>query len=645
MWKEYSLKSIKNNKATSVFIALITFLSSLFLSLIIGVFYNLWCDYIHRKIVSTGETPKNVEPMIIAYAFILFIICSALIAMIHNAFEISMDTKIRQTGILQSIGATPRQICKMLLQEVFILCLIPIVIGVLCGAVLCYGFIQLILFVTSSVRQYEVMFQYHIGIALGSILLSIITVWISAWMPAKKIGKLSPLEAIHYGGEPEFKKIKQFRTLSFLFGIEGELARKSLYSRKKAFRTSTIALTLSFLGFLSFMSLETISRMSTQATYFERYRYIWDLLLTVKDHGDNSSLLSEIRDIPEVQSCIAYKKSTAYTYISKEMFSDDLNQLGGIESLDHAVKEEAGVGYEIEVPLVILDTESFQVFSGEMGETNKNNEDVIIVNRIWDSIHSERVEKRYIPFLKEVPDLMLSLSTKDNRTISVLIHKYVDTPPTLKEEYNKNSLVMVVSEDYYQEILQSYFSYEEEYFNILVANTKNLSYVEEQVNQLVSKITNTYTLDNRIEEEKSDIQMRNALSFFVGSVSTLFASIGITNVFSNTLGQLYQRRKEFARYFSIGMSPKGFHKMLMIESLMVSFPPVIFSIIINIPIVFIALNASYLSPYDFLKNIAIVPILLFVLFIVVGVYFAYFLGEKRIYNHTIIEVIRDNTMI
>lgn len=79
--------------------------------------------------------------------------------------------------------------------------------------------------------------------------------------------------------------MKSFRLFSKIWGVEGELASKSLYARRKAFRASSLSLTLSFMVFSLFLNFWVLSRVSTKYTYFERYKDTWDLMAAVKEES------------------------------------------------------------------------------------------------------------------------------------------------------------------------------------------------------------------------------------------------------------------------------------------------------------------------------------------------------------------------
>lgn len=166
MIKEYVINHIRNNKTTSVSIAITSFLASLLLSLLTGIFYNLYADNIAR-----GQTQTTVE--IFAFLFILFMAMFSLILMIYNIFAMSMNSRLHQLGILKSVGATPKQIKQILRYEVIILSLVPIVIRTLLGIVATYILMQFIIKATELARDSELYFRYNILVAIISAAISL----------------------------------------------------------------------------------------------------------------------------------------------------------------------------------------------------------------------------------------------------------------------------------------------------------------------------------------------------------------------------------------------------------------------------------------------------------------------------------------
>ena len=265
MWNSFSIRYIKENRTASLLLSGAVFLASMLLSLMTALAYNLWTDHVKQE---TAKGVTKVEPtaLFVVYAVILVVMCAALIAMIHNAFAVSMQSRLHQLGILKSVGATPRQIRTFLLQEAMTLSLLPMVIGMVLGIGVCWIFVEQAIRLGQNLGldiQYQVAFSYHPLAAVLSLAAAFFTVLISAWMPAKKVSRLTPLEAIFRGEEPLPDKMRSFRLADRLTGVCGVLARRSLHNRRKSMRAAGLLLSLSFLGFF-FFSLSRRSQDSAR---------------------------------------------------------------------------------------------------------------------------------------------------------------------------------------------------------------------------------------------------------------------------------------------------------------------------------------------------------------------------------------------
>ena len=243
------------------------------------------------------ETP----PMLLAlYLVILMLVAVSLILIIRGSFELSMNARIHQFGIFSSIGATPGQIRACLLQEAMVLSILPMLLGSMLGILISYGTISAVnLFGADVAGRHEAAFRYHPFIYAATVFISFFTVIFSAWIPARKLSRMTPLEAIRNTGGLLLKKRKHSRLLSFMFGMEGELAGNALKAQKKSLRISSVSLLLSFLGFSVMLCFTVLADISTRYTYFERYQDAWDVMITLKDTDiSDFKLTAELQELP-----------------------------------------------------------------------------------------------------------------------------------------------------------------------------------------------------------------------------------------------------------------------------------------------------------------------------------------------------------
>lgn len=607
----------------------------------------------HESLLSNyfiNDPQDSNPPLLMAfYLFVLLLVSVSLILIIHNSFAVSMNTRVHQFGIFSSIGATPGQIRICLLQEAVMLCVIPILLGSFFGIALTFGTIQAVnVLAEGIVGRHEAVFTYHPLVFAVTILTSFLTVLISTWLPARKLSKMTPLEAIKNTEELQLKRRKKSRILALLFGTEGELAGNALKAQKKSLRTATLSLTLSFLGFALMLSFFTLSGISTNHTYFERYQDAWDVMGTLEDTKiEDFAYTNEIHALADTDSVI-YQKADATCFVPADAISEEVKSLGGLEAIAGSDVSAADGIYTIQAPIVIMDDSSFVKYCEQIGVSSAENGSVVL-NRIWDNINSNFRYKEYVPFLSENQDTMTLQNKEDMATtVSIPVLGLTQEPPILREEYDNYALVQFVSLSTWKQIQETIGNAgPDTYIRILSENEKTLT----KLNAIETELTNvlghdlSFEVENRVQEKIDNDAMLNGYKLVVGALCVLLAIIGIANVFSNTLGFIRQRKREFARYMSIGMTPESMRKMFWIEALVIAGRPVLITLPVTSLFVWFMITASYLNPMEFLAVAPIVPILLFIVVLFGFVALAYYLGGKQILKCNLVEALRSDYMV
>ena len=594
--------------------------------------------------------PQDTDPplLISFYLAVLLLVSVSLILIIHNSFAVSMNARVHQLGIFSSIGATPGQIRTCLLQEAAALCIIPILLGSFIGIVLTFGNIQIVnVLADGIVGRHEAVFAYQPFVFAVTILASALTVFISAWLPARKLSKLTPLEAIKNTGELQLKRKKKSRILARLFGMEGELAGNALKAQKKALRTATMSLTLSFLGFTLMLCFFTLSEISTNHTYFERYQDAWDVMATIKDTPiENFAYDNEIHALNDTDSVI-YQKAGAYSSVPVGAISNEVKSLGGLEAIAGTSVSIADSFYSIQSPIVIMDDRSFSEYCEQIGISPSGTGSVIL-NRIWDSTNSNFRYKEYVPFLtEELNTITLQNQDDETATVTIPVLGYTQEPPVLREEYDNYALVQFLSVSSWKQIEEVIGNGEpDSYIRVLSTKDRTLTELNTIETELKNILGHEFTLEmeNRVQERMDNDTMLNGYKLIIGSLCALLALIGIANVFSNTLGFIRQRKREFARYMSIGMTPEGMRKMFWIEALVIAGRPILITLPVTVLFVWFMITASYLNPMEFLAVAPIVPVVIFIAAIFGFVVLAYYVGGKKILKCNLLEALQSDYM-
>ncbi len=613
--------------------------------------YQLLSLYFIR--IPGDDMPRLLMPL---YLLIVTVVCFSLILVIHNSFAVSMNSRVHQFGIFSSIGATPGQIRVCLVQEALALAIGPILLGILLGIVFSFGTVRVMsAFAQNFAGGRQRSFHCHPVILIFILFLSVLTVLISAWLPAVRLSRLTPLEAIRGTDELQLKRKKNSRILYALFGMEGELAGNALKAQKKALRTTSLSLTLAFLGFMVTQCFWTLSGISTNHTYFEAYQDAWDVMATVKNTRlADFALTEELRGISGADSSVVYQKADAVCILPQKEQSQELLALGGLSAF---LGDSASLGEDsflTEAPIVILDDDSFREFCGQIG-IDVCLDGTIVLNRLWDSIHSNFRYPEYIPYVEDMETVTLhSAAAKEEITsetaVEVPVLACTQEYPLLREEYEKSdySLVQFVPLSLWKKIEAQIGGAEQDMYIRILAKERTepdtLNLLEAEMMQIISREYEAES-ENRIQERKDNDIMIKGYELVLGAFCVLLAIIGISHVFSNTLGFLRQRKREFARLMSVGLTPEGVRKMFAIEALVVVGRPVLSTLALTVISMAFMIKASYLDPVEFIREAPVVPILSFILTVFAFVALAYYLGGRKILKVSLAEALRDDTMM
>lgn len=616
--------------------------------------YQLLAMYLIRSADDTA--PRLLFPMFIV---ITALASFSLIVIIHNSFAVSMNARIHQFGIFSSIGATPRQIRACLLQEAAALCVLPVMAGNLLGIGGSMGMIHLsnVLLGSDIPGRHKSVPGYHPLVLLLTLAVTAATVWISAWLPARKLSRLTPLEAIRNTGELQLTRKRKSRILALLFGVEGELAGNALKAQKKALRTASLSLIFSFMAFTIMQCFFSLSEISTRETYFERYQDAWDIMVTVKNGEiDTFEETAEIQGLSGVESAVVYQKAAAKRVIAEDEISDEMNAFGGFSHASGQFVTKVDDGFLVNAPVIILDDSSFLDYCEQIGIAPRLS-GAVVLNQIRDVTNPDFRHPEFVSYIKE-PDageeaasVLLPYNNDKEMEAKIPVLAYTSEVPLLREEYatiDYYELVHFVPVSLWKEIKGRTGGAEEElYIRVLAKGNATL----EELNALQSRIDHlagqSYLLEseNRIQEYGVNARQIQGMKAVFGSFCVLLAVIGIGDVFSNTLGFVRQRKREFARYMSVGLTPGEIRKMFCIEALVLAGRPIFITLPLAVIAVGYMLKMSYLGIGEFMAEAPLVPIMVFMLAISASVALAYGLAWRDVGKISLAEVLKDDTMM
>lgn len=202
----------------------------------------------------TGSTMSTVYYLAV---IVMVIVLVSSVFVIKNGFAISITERLKQYGMLASIGTTKKQIKKSVYFEGLTLGLIGIPIGIISGIIAIFILLKVVNLILGEFLD-GFSFNYSISIsAIGiSILIAAVTIFFSCISSARKASKVAPMDLIRSSDDIKLKskKIRAPKVISKIFKVGGEIAYKNLKRSKKKYRATIISLVVSIVIFISISS-------------------------------------------------------------------------------------------------------------------------------------------------------------------------------------------------------------------------------------------------------------------------------------------------------------------------------------------------------------------------------------------------------
>ncbi len=201
---------------------------------------------------ATQYTNYNNLIALIGGVFLLIIMVGS-VSLIYNAFAISVAERMKQFGLLASVGATRKQLRRCIYFEALSMSGMGIPVGIVLG----YGAIALTMEVLKNMMNQWISNGGIILRAVPSVwaflaagVIAVMTVLISAWIPARRAMKIAPISAIRQVQDYKIPR-RGLKTTGSAWGLPGLLAKKYYTVSKKKYRSTVISITISILLFIS----------------------------------------------------------------------------------------------------------------------------------------------------------------------------------------------------------------------------------------------------------------------------------------------------------------------------------------------------------------------------------------------------------
>ena len=571
-----------------------------------------------------SESMLNVLYTIAGVIIAIIVVSSVFV--IRNSFSISVAEKNKQYGMLSSIGATSKQIKRNVIFEGMVIGLIAIPLGIILGIVAIMILLQIVNYLLIDMLD-GMLFTYSINplAIVISIVISIITIYLSCLIPAIRASRISPIESIRGNNDIKIKakKLKTSRFTRKIFGIGGVIASKNLKRSKKKYRTTVISLVVSI---FIFISLSSILNLGTKVTglYYQDFKFNMYVDNGRKEIYEELAKLDNIKD---------------YSYYYETSLDFDGNKYAS-----EFGKGQMTVYGDNIISLVAYNNEYFKNYMKEIGLNPENYKTTaLLLDEVirYNDDGSKTVDRLYT--IK--PNDKIKVARLD-KTYNITISKCIsDNKPMGQEARYYNGGVIIVSEDFVKEVLREEIDGSSYILGSLLINSKDSQQLENTLNDLIKYNTKytgltVYNYDTYVDQQR---RMVLVVKIFLYGFIAVITLIGVTNIFNTITTNMILRSKEFAMLKSIGMSKKEFNKMIRLESIMYGAK----SLLIGIPLGILGsygVYKAFAQGVDVGYAIPYLPILISIIFvfIIVGITMKYSLD--KINKQNIIETIRKDNI-
>ncbi len=484
-------------------------------------------------------------------AIILLIIIFISVFIIYQAFNLSTNDRIQYLGMLSSVGATPKQKKRSVYFEGFILSLISIPLGIIVsfvGLSITFFFInQLEIIKTLDIPIHPQISLLYLFIVF---IISLFTIFISLYLPARKISKISVIDALKKSDEIKVKshKLKTgFLSHRFL-SIYGQMALKNYKRQGRRSRVIVLSLMISMTSFISIYS-------------FGKY-----MLKEINNHNDFNRF--------DIESNFAYQKDYYHELdqtlqqndkVDSYYFTASLTAYANIDSsyLDIPVSSSQ----DFPITLVGLSENKRKELCKDNDLTYNQNQALVFNGYYVDQDgkeYSQRFQKIDNHFMKNfyIDDIEYN---KNGGEINhkVKLKNFESLEFIKKSEFldnlnihNEMEILFIVPMEYIQQIDLKYTSI---HIECRIFSTQH----QELTNELENLNYSVYDYAQSVSENRQSFIIIQTFIYGFVCIMILFTMLNIINMMSASIDK---RKRELGMMLSVGMSPKNIRKMLFYES-------------------------------------------------------------------------------
>ncbi len=511
----------------------------------------------------------NMQSMLnVLTAIIMSIIMVGSISLIYNAFAISVSERSRYLGMLSSVGATKKQKRNSVFFEGTVIGAVSIPIGIVCG--LCGIGITFACINSLIQGAFGVTEDFRLTVSplmiAGTILLSALTIFISTYIPARCASRVTPIDAIRQTGDVKLtgKTVKTTKLTRKIFGIEAELGLKNLKRNKRRYKATVFSLIISLVLFLSVSYFSTNLKKSLALT---QDGYNFDIQITGR-RGEGTELFHQIAALDGVTKASSLKRLDAACTLTGNKLPAYLKQ--------HPQYQADREAFEYMVEVYALDNTSMEEYTRSIGVDARKMKDLscIVIERFQygDSEQGKYVEAKPVNLSRGdiLPVAYMDSEKGQNIALGELtvLQTTDQFPMGVMPIGNNAGFQVIVGEDVFHKLAEKIERKDIYTSSYLCLQSKDPMKLQTEIEGLRdASETNSIYIFNTYQMRQQEEQLMMLLTVFVYGFIILITAICIANIFNTISTSIALRKREFAMLKSVGMTPKGFNKMIHYESI------------------------------------------------------------------------------
>ncbi|WP_062350338.1 ABC transporter permease [Bacillus kwashiorkori] len=582
-------------------------------------------------------------------AILMLVIMIGSISLIYNAFAISVSERSRYLGMLSSIGATKKQKRDSVFFEGFVIGGISIPLGVIAGITGIGITLTYINHFFQNAMDTELRLKLTITPVsiIIAVLLSALTIFISTYIPAKRASKITAIDAIRQSKDVKLtsRAVKTSKLVRKIFGIEAEIGLKNLKRNKRRYQTTVFSLVISIVLFLTVSYFTNSLQKSFELTQFGE-----DQDITVRfDKVEDGKIRNNNENIEKI---VSLQEITEYSLMEDGSFQTEIDESLIPKTYDGQIHQLENGKFEFYINLHGLDDKTLHNYAKQigmdMGKLNGQGQDsypaiLINVNKYQDSNRGKYIEEKSLMNIEEGHKLIIrkqNYETNETKEIGTLKIAQI-TDQYLMGIYQQNypgNIHMIVSEKTFNELIEK--NNLERHSDFLYLKSSDPMKTEDDIKAL--GLTG-YSVYNSYKSKESDRNFAMMLSVFIYGFIALITAITISNIFNTISTSIALRKREFAMLKSVGMTPKGFNKMINYESIFYGLKSLIYGLPISIIVIYLEYRSFQGSfVYQFELPWLSLAIVIIGVFLIVGTAMAY--SSAKIKKENIIDALKEENI-